>query len=136
MYKNDIMNMIGIIFQGGIFELLNIKNHNGEITISQNVFANIVGNVINNCFGVVGMAAKNATEGIVSLLKKENYDKGVKVTCEGNDLLIDVHIIVSYGVNLPAISRSIAKEVKYIVEKMTGFKVKKVNVFIDAMKIN
>lgn len=116
--------------------MLNIKNDNGEITISQNVFANVVGNVINNCFGVVGMAAKNTAEGIVSLLKKENYEKGVRVTSDGEKLLIDVHIIVSYGVNLPAISRSIAKEVKYIVEKMTGFNVKKVNVFIDAMKIN
>ena len=116
--------------------MVELKNHNGEITISQTVFANIVGNVINNCYGVVGMASKNTAEGIVSLLKKENYDKGVKVTAEGDNLIIDVHIIVSYGINLPAISGSIAKEVKYIVEKMTGFKVKKVNVYIDAMKTN
>ena len=116
--------------------MLELKNHNGEITISQTVFANIVGNVINNCYGVVGMASKNTAEEIVSLLKKENYDKGVKVTAEGDNLIIDVHIIVSYGINLPAISGSIAKEVKYIVEKMTGFKVKKVNVYIDAMKTN
>ena len=116
--------------------MLNIKNENGTVTISQRVFANIVGNVINNCFGVVGMAAKNAAEGIVSLLKKENYEKGVKVTSDGENLLIDVHIVVSYGINLHAISRSIAKEVKYSVEKMTGFHVKKVNIFIDAMKIN
>ncbi len=116
--------------------MLEIKNHNGQITISQTVFANIVGNVINNCYGVVGMASKNTAEGIVSLLKKENYDKGVKVTADGDNLVIDVHIIVSYGINLPAISGSIAKEVKYIVEKMTGFRVKKVNVYIDAMKTN
>ncbi len=116
--------------------MLDIKNHNGQINITQTVFAQIVGNVINNCFGVVGMASKNTAEGIVSLLKKDNYEKGVRVTSDGNDLIIDVHIIVSYGVNLPAISRSIAKEVKYIVEKMTGFAVKKVNVYIDAMKTN
>lgn len=116
--------------------MLEIKNHNGSITISQAVFATIVGNVVNNCFGVVGMASKSTAEGIVSLLKKENYEKGVKVTAVGEDLLIDVHIIVSYGINLPAITGSIAKEVKYIVEKMTGFRVKKVNVYIDAMKVN
>lgn len=116
--------------------MLEIKNHNGEITISQTVFANIVGNVINNCYGVVGMASKSTAEGIVSLLKKENYEKGVRVMSDGDNLVIDVHIIVSYGINLPAISGSIAKEVKYIVEKMTGFRVKKVNVYIDAMKTN
>ena len=54
--------------------MLNITNSAGEINISQNVFANIVGNVINNCFGVVGIAEKSTTEGIVSLLKKENYE--------------------------------------------------------------
>ena len=116
--------------------MLEIKNHNGVIKLSQTVFAHIVGNVVNNCYGVVGMASKNAAEGIVSLLKKDNYEKGVIVSADGSDLVIDVHIIVSYGINLPAISRSIAKEVKYIVEKMTGFKVKKVNVHVDAMKIN
>lgn len=116
--------------------MVDIKNKNGIIKISQTVFAHIVGNVINNCYGVVGMASKNAAEGIVSLLKKDNYEKGVLVKAEGSNLVIDVHIIVGYGVNLPAISRSIAKEVKYIVEKMTGFNVKKVNVCIDAMKIN
>lgn len=115
--------------------MLEIMNHNGTIRISQNVFANIVGNVVNKCFGVVGMASKSATEGIVSLLKKENYEKGVKVTAINEDLLIDVHIIVSYGINLHAISDSIAKEVRYIAEKMTGFKVRKVNVYIDAMRI-
>ena len=117
--------------------MLNLKNHNGEITITKTVFAQIVGNVINNCFGVVGMASKSATDGIVSLLKKDHYEKGVRVVADNDGkLVIDVHIIVSYGVNLPAISRSIAKEVKYIVEKMTGFTVKKVNVCIDAMKTN
>lgn len=116
--------------------MLDIKNHNGQITISKTVFANIVGHVINNCYGVVGMASKSTAEGIVSLLKKENYEKGVSVVAEDDSLVIDVHIIVSYGINLPAISRSIAKEVKYIVEKMTGFKVKRVNVCIDAMKTN
>lgn len=114
--------------------MIQIKNHNGVIGISENVFASIVGTVVNNCFGVVGMASAGAKDGIVSLLKKENYNRGVKVTAEGEDLLLELHIIVSYGVNLPAISRSIIKEAKYAVEQKTGFHVKSVNVCIDAMR--
>ena len=116
--------------------MLQIKNHNGEISIHDNVFANIVGNIVNNCFGVVGMAAKSATEGIVSLLRNDNYDKGVKVFVDNGALIIDMHIIVSYGVNLPTVTDSIINETKYSVEKITGFKVKKVNVYIDSMKAN
>ena len=114
--------------------MIKLKNHNGEITVSENVFATVVGTVINNCFGVVGMAAVNAKDGLVSLLKKENYHRGVKVSATNGELLLELHIIVAYGVNLSAISRSIVNETKYAVEKKTGFKVRKVTVCIDAMK--
>ena len=77
--------------------MINIKNHNGDITISQTVFAHIVGNVINNCFGVVGMASKNAAEGIVSLLKKENYEKGVRVVADDKGPLGSVLIGGPFG---------------------------------------
>ena len=116
--------------------MITIKNHNGEIAIQEAVFGNVVGHVVNNCFGVVGMAAASAKDGIVSLLKNENYARGVKVTGDGEALCLELHIIVSYGVNLPEISRSITKETKYIVEKMTGFHVKSVRVCIDAMKLD
>ena len=114
--------------------MIQLKNHNGTISISENVFGTIVGSVVNNCFGVVGMAASSAKDGIVSLLKKEHYGRGVKVSAEGESLILELPIIVSYGVNLHAISHSIIQEAKYAVEKKTGFHVKKVNVCIDAMK--
>ncbi len=113
---------------------MTVTNHNGNINITEAVFANIVGQVATSCYGVVGMAAKNAGDGIVSLLKKNHYEKGVKVYPEGEGLVVEMHIVVLYGVNLPAVTRSISKEVKYNVEQMTGFNVKKVNIFIDGMK--
>ena len=114
--------------------MIQLKNHNGDIRISEKVFATVVGTVVNNCFGVVGMAAAGARDGFVSLLKKENYYRGVKVYPEEKGLVLELHIIVAYGVNLHAISHSISQEAKYAVEKKTGFRVKKVNICIDAMK--
>ena len=115
---------------------MTVNNHNGTINITETVFANIVGNVANSCYGVVGMAAKSAGDGIVSLLKKDHYEKGVKVLPDGDGVIVEMHIVVLYGVTLPAVTRSISKEVKYMVEQMTGFTVKKVNIFIDGMKAN
>ena len=115
---------------------MTITNKDGRINIEDAVFANIVGHVANSCYGVVGMAAKSAGDGIVSLLKKNHYEKGVKVTSDGNGIVVKMHIVVLYGVNLPAVTRSIAKEVKYQVEQMTGYTVKKVNIVIDGMKVN
>ena len=115
---------------------MTVNNHNGTINITETVFANIVGHVANSCYGVVGMAAKSAGDGLVSLLKKDHYEKGVKVLSDGDGIIVEMHIVVLYGVNLPAVTRSIAKEVKYNVEQMTGFAVKKVNILIDGMKVN
>ena len=64
-----------------------------------------------------------------------NYlDQGVQVKSAGTDLVIDLHIIVTYGVNISAIADSIVNKVRYTVEQATGLTVNKVNVFVDGMK--
>ena len=55
-------------------------------------------------------------------------------TKEGDGLAIDLHIIVTYGLNISAIVKSIVNKVRYTVEEATGFEVRKVNVFVDGMK--
>ena len=49
------------------------------------------------------------------------------------DLIIELHISVSYGVNISAIVESIVNKVRYTVEEATDLKVSKVNVHIDAL---
>ena len=112
-----------------------IENNYGEIIISNSVIANIAGAVANNCYGVVGMAVRNAKDGLVSLVKSSsNYSKGVRINVEENMLTIDIHIMVQYGVNITAICDSIMHNVKYQVSSMTGFEVKEVNVYVESMR--
>ena len=49
------------------------------------------------------------------------------------ELIIELHISVSYGVNIAAIADSITNKVRYTVESVTDLKVSKVNVFVDAI---
>ncbi|MGM9551100.1 MAG: Asp23/Gls24 family envelope stress response protein [Clostridia bacterium] len=112
-----------------------IENNLGEIIISNSVIANIAGAVANNCYGVVGMAVRGAKDGIVSLLKSTNLSKGISVQVEDNAIVIDMHIMVQYGVNVPAICESIMHNVSYQVSDMTGFDVKEVNVHVEGMRV-
>lgn len=112
-----------------------IENEYGDIIISNSVIANIAGAVANNCYGVVGMAVKNAKDGLVSLLKSPNYSKGINITVEDNKLTIDMHIMVQYGVNLSAICESIMHNVSYQVSGMTGFEVRAVNIYVESMRV-
>lgn len=52
----------------------------------------------------------------------------------GGGLIVDLHIVVIYGMNIAAVTRSIVNRVRYTVEQATGLEVAKVNVFVDAMK--
>ena len=68
------------------------------------------------------------------LPKDEAKDKGVTVRTVAGGLVCDLHIAVTYGVNIAAIVKSIVNKVRYTVEEATGLQVAKVNVFVDDMK--
>lgn len=114
--------------------MVKMTNDMGNISVSADVFTNLAGAAATNCFGVRGMAMRSVSDGLVHLLKKEAMGKGVRVTfCEDNSIVIELHIIVKNGVNIPVICRSIIKEVKYKVSADTGVEVKSVDVFVDSI---
>ena len=116
--------------------MIKINSEHGDITISNAVFTTITGAAATNCFGVKGMAVRSKTDGLVHLLRRESMAKGVKVRFNEDDTVsIELHIIVDNGVNLTAVSRSIMSEVRYMVERITGTKVKSVDVCVDSMVI-
>ena len=115
--------------------MIRLENHLGTIDISQEYFANLVGNTVTECFGVSGMANRSASQGLRSLItRKDAIDKGVRVRAVGKTLVIDLHIVVTYGVNISAIVKSIVNKVKYVVSEATGLEVARVNVYVDGMK--
>lgn len=113
-----------------------IENDNGIITISNDVIATIAGDAATRCYGVVGMAVRSKADGIASLLKRDAMSKGIKVIAEDDGLIIDVHVIVGYGVNIRTTSESIIESVKYNVENVTTFNVKHVNVNVESVRVN
>ena len=115
--------------------MIKLENHLGTIEISQEYFANLVGHAASECFGVSGMVFSDPTQGIRSALNRQDVaDKGVKVKTTGGRLSIEIHIVVTYGVNIAAIVKSIVNKVRYTVEEATGLEVEKVDVFVDGMK--
>ena len=107
----------------------------GEILIDNNVIAKYAGLTALECMGIVGMAAVSMTDGLVKLLKKENLTRGVHVSVENNEIVIDFHVIISYGVRIAAVADNLISSVKYQVEEVTGLKIKKINVFIDGVRV-
>lgn len=115
--------------------MIQITNRYGTTTITQEYFRHLIGRVVTDCYGVVGMVNSDMSQSIKGLISKSILnDKGVKVKINGETLTVDLHIIVLYGVNISAIVQSIVNEVKYAVKDNTGFEVDVVNVYIDSME--
>lgn len=107
----------------------------GSISVDDNVIATIAGLSAMECYGIVGMASKNATEGFFELLKWENLSKGVKINTEENEVQIDLYVILQYGVRISVVASNIIEKVKYNVENLTGLKVEKINVFVQGVRV-
>ncbi|MCL2087789.1 MAG: Asp23/Gls24 family envelope stress response protein [Oscillospiraceae bacterium] len=117
--------------------MLSIKNHIGEITVSEQFFTELIGGTVAGCFGVAGMGVAHHNRSFADLLpfiKRENpQSKGVFVKVVGNKLRINIHISVIYGVNLASIVKSIQHKVRYAVEEAVDLSAEQVNVFIDGL---
>lgn len=110
------------------------ENPNGYIEISHEYFSNLIGYAASSCYGVAGMAANGKVQNLTQRFSHDKLDRGVKVRRVGSKLFIDLHIMITYGVNITVIVKSIIKKVRYVVEEATGLRVDCVNVYVDGMK--
>jgi uncharacterized alkaline shock family protein YloU len=112
-----------------------MDNDYGYINIEDNVIATIAGLSAMESYGIVGMASKNATDGFFELLKWENLSKGVKIYTERNEVIIDLHVILEYGMRISVVAENIIEKVKFNVENLTGLKVNKINVYVQGIRV-
>ncbi len=113
-----------------------LDNEMGTVSIDSEVVATYAGSVAVECSGIVGMAAVNVKDGLVKLLKKDYLHHGISVQIEeGNQITLDFHMIVSYGVSIAAVAENLMSTVKYKVEEFTGMKVKKINIFVEGVRV-
>ena len=107
----------------------------GAVTVDDNVVTRVAGYAALDCYGIVGMASKRSTDGIVQLMGKENLGRGVKVRANGGKVDIDLFIIVEYGISIAEVCKAIGEQVRYKLESMTGVKVRRVNIAVEGVRI-
>lgn len=111
-----------------------ISNGLGKIDISEEVIATIAGVAAVECYGLIGMASRKISDGFVELLGRECLSKGVEVKITDNEVIIGVHIIVSYGVKISEVANNVMEKVRFTVEQFTGLPVASVNVNVQGVR--
>ena len=82
-----------------------INTKDGQIELTDEVIATVVGGAATEIFGVVGMASKN------------------------------VYTVLSYGTKISEVSKNIQERVKFSLENQLGITTDTVNVYIQNIKI-
>ena len=113
-----------------------MENQYGTVLIDENVIATYAGSVAVECFGIVGMAAVNVKDGLVKLLKKEHITHGIEVVVgANNEITIDFHVIIAYGVCITTVCDNLIETVKYKVEQFTGMQINKININVEGVRV-
>ena len=107
----------------------------GSIHISPTAVATIAYHATLESYGVVGLAPKNLAEGLAHTITKEPA-RGVAVHYDGENIDIDVHVIVAYGTRITSVAASVANTVRYHVEKALGMPVNQINIHIQGLRVS
>lgn len=101
---------------------------NGRVLISEDVIATIAAQALTDIEGFVTLSNKPGTE-YVDIINKKNWGKGIKVNIsEDNEVNIDCNVVVSYGISVATVAKTIQEAVVSALGSMTGISAVHVNV--------
>ncbi len=106
----------------------------GNIRISDSIVAKVAGLTAGKVEGVAGMR-RSVGSGITEAFSRKNIGRGVKVEVTENEALINLYMVVDYGVFITDVARTVQQNVKESVENFTGLHVKEVNIFVQGIQL-
>jgi len=104
---------------------------NGTVNIALDVVAAIAAEAMNEIEGV-GSMSQNVTEQLAG----KKAVRGVRVEDLGDEVVIDLFLMVRYGFAIPEVAQKVQESVSNAVGGMTGLTVKKVNVNVGGISFN
>jgi uncharacterized alkaline shock family protein YloU len=107
----------------------------GKIEITPEALATIAGSAAVRCYGIVGMVPRGLVQGVSEILGKDDLNKGVEVKQEGEEVTIELWVVMYYGIQIPQVAQNVMETVRYEVEKMTGLRAVEVNVNVMGIKV-
>ena len=113
-----------------------LATSDGQISIAEGVVQKIAGTACREISGVHAMGT-GGTRAFGAIRERipgstgPNVAQGVGVEVGETEAAIDLDIVVEYGSSIAELGRSIQRNVKQSVERMTGLNVVEVNIVVD-----
>lgn len=107
----------------------------GNLHVANDVLADMVGNAALQCYGVVGMAAPNAVDGIAKILPASRLRRGVSVSSTEAGIHVELHVVIEYGTNISAVSQNLVDQVTFALKEYARVPLDGVEVHVQGVKV-
>lgn len=107
----------------------------GKLHVANDVLADMVGHAAMECYGVVGMVAPNAADGIAKILPPSRLRRGITIDNADDGIRVNLYIVVEYGTNMNAVSQNLIDTVRFVLENQARVPVESIDVHVQDMKV-
>lgn len=106
----------------------------GTLRVSNDCIADLAGYAAYECYGVVGMAARDGQDGVVRLLPAYRLRRGVQVGSRDGKVAVDLHVVVEQGVNMSSVADNLTSSVRFVLSKVAELDDVDVRVHIEGVR--
>lgn len=114
---------------------MEIVSKEGKIRISNEVIMLIAKKTAEEMEGIVAFSG-GLPVGITEIFSKNTASKkGVKITSQETQVVVNLSVIIKYGIIIPDLIKTLQEKVKNAIEAMTEVEVGQVNVFVQGIEV-
>ncbi|SCY66029.1 Asp23/Gls24 family envelope stress response protein [Alkaliphilus peptidifermentans] len=113
---------------------MELQGQQGKIKIAGDVIMVITQKAVEEVKGIVSYSG-GISKGVSDYIGKNNPRKGVNVATEEKQVVINLSVVIQYGVVIPEVIKEVQEKVKTAIEAMTEIYVETVNVYVQDIKI-
>ena len=107
----------------------------GALHVSNDVLADIAGNAAMQCYGIVGMTAPSAADGIAKILPASRLRRGIIVAQTETGVRVDLYVVIEYGVNMATVSQNLTDAVTFALKEYARVPLDGVEVHVQGIKV-
>ena len=107
----------------------------GKLHVANEVLADMVGHAALECYGVVGMVAPNAVDGISKILPPSRLRRGIVLNETDTGIHVDLYVVIEYGTNINAVSQNLIDAVNFALKEQARVPVDSVEVHVQDVKV-
>lgn len=106
----------------------------GKVEIAPEVIEVIAGIAASEVDGVSSMRG-NFAAGVVERLGRKNHAKGVRVELGEEGIVIDIYVVINFGISIPDVATKIQDNIRQALINMTALEINEINIHVVGVQL-